>query len=67
MQIIFDIQYIYQREIYRGEVRNIYFKKKKKSKKIQKNPKISKSEPNKFFLKIDIFKSKLCQKIEQKI
>ena len=66
MQIIFDIQYIYQREIYRGEVRNIYLKKKK-SKKIQKNPKISKSEPNKLFLKIDIFKSKLCQKIEQKI
>ena len=64
MQIIFDIQYIYQREIYRGEVRNIYLKKKKK---IQKNPKISKSEPNKFFLKIDIFKSKLYQKIEQKI
>ena len=63
MQIIFDIQYIYQREIYRGEVRNIYLKKKKS----KKNPKISKSEPNKFFLKIDIFKSKLCQKIEQKI
>ncbi len=63
MQIIFDIQYIYQREIYRGEVRNIF----KKKKKIQKNPKKSKSEPNKFFLKIDIFKSKLCQKIEQKI
>ena len=40
MQINFDIQYIYQREIYRGEVRNIYLKKKKK---IQKNPKKSKN------------------------